>query len=241
MSNPESSHQLRTTVHWYEQPNDPLYLQLYPSYRYKIKLSLTLAINRSDLGRVVIIYPGNKEKIDGPHKRYKDLACQIVGENLGSVVRCSNPARKLFLPSTNLRKMINYTLDHSQYICGSEDPELLLMGFSAGASAIAAVASDYKQVSRILLVAPSGDMPKETVQRSLQQFMGEVYIVVGDKDEVVQPRAGQIYYDLATTASNRELFYIPNTDHYFNGEVNDMIFKKAPFYAFAQGEKPKFP
>ena len=56
-----------------------------------------------------------------------------------------------------LRRVIGYGLDHAGAICGVDGPELCLMGFSAGAGAVAALASEF-QPKRMLLIAPSGDV-----------------------------------------------------------------------------------
>jgi len=115
------------------------------------------------------------------------------------------------------------------------------MGFSSGASAIAGTAHEFPEVKRVLLYAPSGDMGQEAVRQGLRDFHGEVYIVIGDQDEVVGPQAGQLFNDLATGAAHKELFTIPNCGHQFRGEVNGRIMSEAPFYAFTVGQKPQFP
>ena len=142
-------------------------------------------------------------------------------------------------------------LEINQIYCGDctielpkfddESADIMLMGFSAGASAIASVSSFYIDIPKILLFAPSGDAGKKPVEEGLKSYWGEVYIVVGERDDVVGPEVGQIFYDLATRASHRELFMIPNCDHQFKGEVNGRIMSQAPFYAFATGDKPAFP
>lgn len=226
-------------LEWEEKPNNPAFLKLHPRLRKKMRLTVDLIVHPNDSGRIIVNYPGLDENINGLNSRYKTLAFQMQTQGLGAVVRSNNPRLEPFLPSANLKKTIDYTLENADLICKSSRPEVLLMGFSAGASAVAALASSYTQVTRILLIAPSGDMPRGLVEASLQKFAGEVYIVIGENDEVVSSRAGEIYYDLATGTSHRELFTIPNCDHYFQGEVNDMIFRKTPFYAFTQGKRPE--
>lgn len=243
MHNREFEHTLpyfTTTLTWAEKPNDPIYANLNSNQKKKMPLSLDLAIYPNLSGRIIINYPGFDEGIDGINLRYKDIALKMQSVNLGSVIRCAHPIPTNFLPTTNLKKAIDYSLENAEIICGFKKPKINLMGFSAGASAIAAVAASYQEVSKILLIAPSGDTPKELVQEKFEKFTGEVYIIIGENDEVVGTRAGQIYYDLAISARHREFHIIPNCDHYFNGEINDNIFKKAPFYAFTQGKKPEF-
>ena len=120
----------------------------------------------------------------------------------------------------------------------------MLMGFSAGASAIAGAAHHFPEVTKVLLYAPSGDMGQEAVRQGLRDFHGEVYIVIGAQDEVVGVEAGQLFYDLATGASHKELFTIPDCGHQFRGEANGRIMSQAPFYAFAADatdRSPQFP
>jgi len=133
----------------------------------------------------------------------------------------------------NFRFVLDYCLSNGRELSGKEDPSLYLMGFSAGASTIAAVSGDYPSVKKILLMAPSGDAGQEAVERGLGKFTGEVYIAVGENDEVVGLRAGKIFYDLATSAKVRKLEIIPNCNHQFFGETNSRIMSKAPLWAFA--------
>lgn len=226
---------------WEEKANNPEFQKLKIRSRRLFGHSLKLTILPLESDQIIINYPGFHEDRDGPNQRYKILAQAMQAENLGAVVRSSNPYLEPFLPITSLKRAIDYSIDNSDLISRSSKPNICLMGFSAGASAVAAIAGHYAQVSKILLLAPSGDMPKKMVQSSLENFIGEVYIVIGENDEVVSSRAGYIYYDLASSASHRELFVIGNCDHYFKGTANDTIFERAPFYAFTKINRPTFP
>lgn len=224
---------------WKERPNNLEFNQLNPHFQEPMNLHLEITIYPYPDGRIIIIYPGAGE--DGRNLRYLTLAHQMQTEGLGAAVISGNPNLEPFLPHAHLKKMIRYSIDHRYLICSHKKPELLLMGFSAGAAAVASVASDYSMVTRILLIAPSGNIPKEIVESNLGRFGGEVYIVIGKDDEVVGVHAGDKYYQIASQASRRELFVVEHCNHYFSGEINDNIFKRAPFYAFAQGDKPNFP
>jgi len=136
----------------------------------------------------------------------------------------------------NLRKMIEYSLTNSKKIANCKNPKLYLMGFSAGASTIAAVSAEYSEVEKILLMAPSGDAGLDNCRKNLAKFSGEVYIAIGDKDDVVGTEAGKIFYDLVKAASKKELVIIPNCDHQFRGEINGKIMSVAPLWAFAQNK-----
>lgn len=202
-------------------------------------LELDIVTHPANTNRIIVNYPGAGGHIDGYNEKYKRLATYMQDKNLGAVVRSGNRMLPSFTVDTDLRAMLDYTLENAREISGSEYPDIFLMGASAGASAIAAAAHEYPQVKRILLLAPSGNAGDRI--NNLQYFNGEVYIVIGDNDEVVGTEAGQTFYDLARNASRRELFVLPNCDHNFKGTLNGRIMSQAPFYAFTTGEKPKFP
>jgi len=200
-------------------------------------LELELAIHPLSNGVIVVNYPGITGDIDGYNHKYSQQADFIQEKGIGTVVRMGNPIyAKLPYPQgmiDNFRYVIDHCLSHGEELSGKAKPTLYLMGFSAGASTIAAVAGDYPAIEKILLMAPSGDAGKEAVDLSLDKFRGEVYITVGDKDEIVGPEAGQIFYDLAASAKIRKLVIVPNCDHQFRGEINGRIMSKAPLWAFA--------
>jgi hypothetical protein len=203
--------------------------------------SVELAIHPNSSKKIIINIPGVNGDIDGYEDKYKKLAHYMQSNNLGAVVRTDNDFIAGYLPDFKLRASLQYVNDHAWEICGEPKPEVMLMGFSAGSSAIAAVAHEYPQVKRILLYTPSGDMPEQLVRDGLKKFKGDVYIVQGENDEIVGPEAGKLFHSLATGAKHKELIMIPNCGHQFKGETNGRIMSEAPFYAFTTGIKPKFP
>lgn len=207
----------------------------------EVSVNVELVTHPNTSGRIIVNVPGALGDIDGYAEKFKKLAHYIQSAELASVVRTGNDFLAGFLPDLSLRTALEYAKTHAWEICGKYDPEILLMGFSAGASAIAADAHEYPQVTSILLYAPSGDMPDQMIQNGLQEFNGNVCIVIGENDDVVGPQAGKTFYDLATGAQHRELIYVPSCDHQFRGEANGRIMSEAPFYAFAMDDRPKFP
>lgn len=230
----------QVTLEWMAKPNDPQ-AKGGKGYGEEHLLKLDVAIHPNKSGRIIVNYPGFGGDIDGYNLKYRKLAQYMQGEGLGGVLRSSGPDFWGYTVDTGLRRMLDYTYENAEEISGVTKPEVLLMGFSAGASAIAAVAHSYERVSRMLLMAPSGDMGMKEVTEGLKRFAGEIFIVIGREDDVVGVEAGQTFYDLATGASHRELHIIPNCDHQFKGELNGRIMSQAPFYAFGTGEKPLFP
>lgn len=205
-------------------------------------VEVMLAIHPNNSKKIIINVPGFNGDIDGYENKYKILAGHMQSDNLGAVIRTDNRILPGYLVDAKLRIALNYARENSFAISGDSNPEIMLMGFSAGASAIAAVAYEYPEVTKILLFAPSGNMPFPLIKNGLNSFKGGVYIVQGEQDEVVGPRAGKLFYDLATGASCKEIFMISDCDHRFTGEVNGRIVSEAPYYAFSSSaEKINFP
>jgi pimeloyl-ACP methyl ester carboxylesterase len=205
-------------------------------------VEVELAVHPNSSKRIIINVPGISGDIDGYADKYRVLASHMQADNLGAVIRTGNRFIAGYLVDINLRAALQYARENAREICGDAKPEVMLMGFSAGASAIAAIASEYPEVAAILLYAPSGDMGQEAVRSGLKDFKGEVYIIQGENDEVVGPQAGKLFAGMATGAKHKELFMIPNCDHQFRGEANGRIMSEAPYYAFSKGTtRPTFP
>lgn len=192
---------------------------------------------------IIINYPGYQGDVDGYHGKYRTLADLIRRRGIGSVIRMDNQLRYGFRYEksvvADLKATIEYALANSASICSSREPDLYLMGFSAGAGAVAIVAADYPQIKRVLLLAPSVDAGKSAIEEAFGKFRGEVYIAVGEYDECVGREAGDYFLGLATAARKKMLVVIPSCDHQFQGLVNGKIMSKAPFWAFA--DEKSFP
>ncbi len=214
-------------------------------FRPERTVALDLAVHLNDSGRIIINYPGLGGDREGYAGKHKNLALYMQGEGLGAVVRGKGPGHRDFAnfpDDVQLRRMIEYSIENALPICGAQKPEVLLMGTSAGGGAVAAVASDYEAVTRMLLMAPGNNIGSKAVENGLRDFAGEVFIVIGADDDVVGgEETGRYFLNLATRASRRELFVIPDCDHNFRGRTNGIVMSEAPFYAFAKGFRPKFP
>ena len=207
--------------------------------------SVALAIHPNLSRRIIINVPGVFGDIHGYADKYKALATHVQTKGLGAVIRTGGWDPHAGQPTADipLRAALQYARDHAWEICGEPEPEVMLMGFSAGASAIAGTAQEFPEVTRVLLLAPSGDMGEAEVRKGLAEFKGEVCVVIGDEDEIVGPQAGQVFFDMATGASHKELVVVPHCGHKFRGEANGRIMSEAPFYAFSpdNDSKPAFP
>ena len=204
----------------------------------KTEYEQELAIHPLYNGKILINYPGAEGDVHGYNRKYETLANHIVGSELAAVVRSGNPYVGPW--DRSLREMLSYVLGHSEEICGSKNPEIYLMGFSAGAGSISTLAWEYPEVTKILLMAPAIGVGADAVAQGLGRYTGEVYIVIGDSDEIVKPDAGAVFLNFCDRASRKELFVIEGCDHQFRGEKNGKILSHAPFYAFSD-KKPVFP
>jgi dienelactone hydrolase len=208
-------------------------------------LEVGLRVHPNPNGTIVISYPGLDADIDGYANKYGNLG-DFLQARVGAVLRTNNPHYAGFeyqnSVQEHLRAVVDYALQHSQEISGTEPEEtsLYLMGYSAGGSGVAAVAHEYAQVEKILLMAPSGDAGETAVAQGLGQYTGECNIVVGEDDELVGVEAGKSFASLATAASVVREVVIPDCDHQFRGETNGRIMSAAPLWAFqgVGGERP---
>ena len=190
-------------------------------------------IHPNKSGKIIINVPGFMGSIDGYNNKYETLANAMQNQNLGAVIRIRGHHFWGYLPDFQVRIALKLAIDNAIDICGKSNPDIYLMGFSAGAGSIAAIAHEYPQVKKILLVAPSFDMPIHLVQDGLEKFQGKVVILQGENDEIVSSKTGPMCFEMAKT-KEKEIFMIPNCDHQFKGTENGQIMSKAPFYTFSQ-------
>ena len=122
--------------------------------------------------------------------------------------------------------------ENAEGICGNLTPELYLMGHSAGASAIGAIASEYEQITKLLLLSPSLDVGKEQIRQGLAGYTGELHIVVGMDDRVVLPVQSRFFDRAAQRATVRRFVALWHCDHDFSGPRNNDLLRKAPHWAF---------
>lgn len=195
---------------------------------------LEVAVHRAKSDAIVINYPGITGDIDGYEHKYAKVADFIVEKGIGAVVRSGNQDTDLYPDGMigNLQTMIDYAIKNSYDIAGCGNPKVYLMGFSAGASAVAVVAPLFLEVEKILLVAPAGDAGVARCQTALSLYTKEGYVAVGENDEVVGARAGKVFYDMLEGVSKRELTVIPNCDHQFRGRDNGKVMSLLPVWAF---------
>jgi dienelactone hydrolase len=199
-----------------------------------VRIKIHKATNGS--GAIIINYPGYNGSVDGYAYKYAKIAGLLQQKGVGTVIRMNNQEREgVPYPKSlveDFGKVIDYALKNAHFLSGAIHPKIYLMGFSAGASAVAAVAAIYPQIKKILLVAPSGDAGITLMKRGLGGFEGDVYGVAGAQDVIATQDFCEKVLSWAKNARMRSLAMIPNCEHQFKGKRNGMILSKAPLWAF---------
>lgn len=208
------------------------------------EVSIPITAHPSKTGVVIVNSHGLGGSKDGYNNKYMKIANLLQNLGVGSVVRYQSSLYSFAFQDVdmdilllgNLRAVIEYVLNEATIICGLHDPEILLAGFSAGASTSVAVTYEYPQVTKMLLIAPSADIDKDTLKKGLAAYKGELYITLGDNDQVVGTKTAQTLAEYATKAKLKKVVVVPNCDHQFTGERNGRILSKAYLWAF-KGDK----
>lgn len=213
----------------------------------KVPYEVPVSAYLTDSHVIVVNSPGSGELKDGRNDRWLKLAGHFQEKQLASVVtyNAPRPDGQVQLPwepysykgaswngllLDSLAHVVDFSLERAQEICGTASPTLHLSGFSSGASAVGAVAFQYPQVERILLLS-AYDSVGDVFYDGITQFPGEIYLAYGAED----PIAGFLAYVLAVgplAASSFKVKQVPDCDHRFSGETNTKLVTKAFFWAF---------
>jgi hypothetical protein len=201
---------------------------------------LDVAIHPFNNGKIIINYPGADGSICGYNDKYIKIADYLIKKKIGAVVRIPNISSLGFGWDINLRETLSYVLGHSKEICGSNKPEIYLMGTSAGAGAIAMIAWEYPEVTKILLTEPAIVFDENLLITAMEQYKGKVFIVVGSGPNALGIEVGRKFFHCFKNSNDGWMFEISDCDHQFRGEKNGRIFSEAPICAFGD-KKIKFP
>jgi alpha/beta superfamily hydrolase len=206
------------------------------------------AAHPATCARLVIIYPGLNATLDGESRhfshanpfRYRRLAERLQAEGVAAVLRLANPPCGYYgdgqVAVDRLARAIDYALAHARVMCGHRRPELCLLGFSAGAGAVAALAGAY-QPKRLLLVAPSGDVGPRRIVAGLREYAGQLVILVGEQDEVVGRDAACLFDEISPAASPKEVHFVAGCDHFFTRPDHDQLLEDTSMNVFAGTDK----
>jgi hypothetical protein len=135
----------------------------------------------------------------------------------------------------SLAHVVEHCLRNAEQLCGAKEPEVYLAGFSAGGSAIAAVAPLFSGIRRILLVS-SYDSVDWFFLGGIRHYTGEVYVAYGEQDLPATVLAMMMPM-LARSASAVHARGVANCDHAFSGETNGRILSTAYLWAFAGDDR----
>ena len=209
--------------------------------------NVQFAAHPATCARLVIIYPGLNATLDGESRhftqahpfRYRLLAERLQAERVAAVLRLANPPCGYYgdgqVAIDRLARAIDYALTHARALCGHRRPELCLLGFSAGAGAVAALAGAY-QPKRLLLVAPSGDVGPRRIVTGLKEYAGQLVLLVGEQDEVVG-RDAACLFDEISPAAPKEVRFVPGCDHFFTRPDHDQLLDATSMEVFAGWDK----
>lgn len=202
----------------------------------------------SDSGVLLVNSPGSGELKDGREGRWRKLARHLQALGLCSMVTYNVPRpdfqvqlewepysyrgaswNRILIESAG--HAVDWAWRNAEKLGGRAAPEMYLAGFSSGASAVGAVAWQYPQVRRLLLLS-AYDSVGEPFYEGLSQFAGDIYMGYGADD----PPAGLLAYVLSLgplAANSFQARQVPGCDHRFSGGANSRALVKA-FYWMLQ-------
>lgn len=226
-------------------PLPPYRIETIPMTIPRRTFQIDVAIHAFESECVTLICPGACEPLAGKAIDYVPVAEQIERAGLGAVVRYNDPYDhqgdypELVLES--LRSVLAFTLDNARNFCATGSPRVRVMAYSSSCGAVAALAADYPCIEAILLVAPSFDVPRQTILAGLRRFTGRVYVIIGDADRIILPQQAFWFYKQARAAYDREYVEVPGCGHDFEEAANRAIFIRSPLWAFGDTRPDEFP
>jgi len=192
------------------------------------------------VGYIIINIPGAGGSVGGYLNKYVNLGNYIQEKNIASFVRMPNDRPGEY--QLTVRKIVNYCLEHSKDICGSDIPNIWLMGFSAGAGAIVLTAWEYPEVKKVLAINPFIEDIREKIKKDLPSYTGQLFLIKGSDDDVIGSDTLEYISTYATNVEDIQTYTIPNCDHQLKGLVNSKILSQLPEYYFLEKYKTeKFP
>lgn len=176
--------------------------------------SVDIAIHRANSPVITLIIPGVDGSVDGFNGKYRICAENLYKTHGSAVIRMNNPFIATSFWESNLRRVLEYVLDHSAKICDHEKPELRIMAHSAGASVVAHIAWEYPAIKRLLLINTAAALQKDRICSGLERFNGDrISIIYGDKDPSVEH--AHTFYSYSKKERS-ELYIVENADHHFS-------------------------
>ena len=208
--------------------------------KYYPNLSIPVEVNKTNTGKITFYCHGFTSDKDGYKNRHKIIGDLLAKENVSSFVRFTesrlwkkknNEDLVITTHSQDLVQVIKFVLSKTKEICGSNNPQLYLAGFSAGGGVCMSLCNKY-DFKKMLLLAPSYETKKDlkNILKEIKKFKNEVIIVHGEKDEVVPVADSNIFNKYFK--AKKKLIKIPNCDHGFLNNKNNKIFIQSFLDAF---------
>ena len=213
----------------------------------RVAYEIPVSAYPTDSGVLVVNSPGSGELKDGRHDRWDAMARHLQELGIGSMVTYNAPRpdfevqlewepysykgaswNQLLLES--LCHVVDWSLERAPELCGSDSPDVYLAGFSSGGSAVGAVAFNYAEVKRVLLLS-AYDSVGDWFYEGISRFTGDIYMAYGSED----PIAGllcQVVGMGPLRASSFQARQAPDCNHRFSGAANSQALVKAFYWAF---------
>lgn len=204
-------------------------------------------------GRFIIQAPGTGERKEGTGNRYVRLGEYLQRQDIATFVAFNPPPpdgqfdhpdepysyreaswNRIYVEG--MAFLVEHCLARSKDLCGVNDPDVYLAGFSSGGSVVVTVASFFAAVKKILLVSTYDSMGVGSMGwyflSGLRRYAGEVYVAYGEQDAPAAMFALTLPI-LARSASAVHARGVPDCGHAFDGETNGKILSNAYRWAFA--------
>ena len=199
-------------------------------------------------GKLIIQAPGAGEVKEGPGNRYVRLGDHLQACGLATFVSFNPPLpdAQFMYPNEpysyrdaswslifveSMAALVEHCLKNAEQLCGAKELEICLAGFSAGGSAVVAVAPLFPGIKKVLLVS-AYDSVDWFFLSGVRRYTGEVYVAYGEQDQAAAILA-MMMPSLAKSARTVYARGVPHCDHSFSGETNGKVLSKAYLWAFA--------
>ena len=213
----------------------------------RVPYEIPVSAYPTDSGVLVVNSPGSGELKDGRHQRWDAMARHLQELGVGSMVTYNAPRpdfevqleweaysykgaswNQLLLES--LCHVVDWSLERAQELCGSESPDVYLAGFSSGGSAVGAVAFNYTEIKRVLMLS-AYDSVGDWFYEGISRFTGDIYMAYGSEDPVARLLC-QVVGMGPLRASSFQAREVPECNHRFSGAANSQALTKAFYWAF---------
>ena len=205
-------------------------------------IDFEMCIHRANTNRVLIMYPGADGSIDGYNSKYEKIANLLQSNNIAFVVRidnryCCGKLPYVEMMIVKLAFIIENIYENAKEYFGHDNIELCLAGVSAGAGAIATILDEFRDIKKVLLIAPADGVGIDNMRRGLKNYSGELYLIAGQEDEIEAGEVAQYLFENSEAAAKRLIKIIPNCDHYFSGKKNGQNLANSFIWAFGESDE----